>query len=63
VVLEGPADWRAEQKKLTEVLDRILRNTVSSGLAVISSFKPVTAEDIQKRTGFMFNVRNEGIAL
>ena len=63
VVLEGPVDWWAEQKRLGRLSDQILWDTVGTGHPVVTSFKPVCPEDIQKRTGFMFNVRREGIAL
>jgi uncharacterized protein len=63
VVLEGPLDWWAEQKKLSPLSDQILRDTVAIGQPAVISFKPVTPDDLQKRTGFMFNVRREGIAI
>jgi predicted nucleotidyltransferase len=63
VVLEGPLDWWAEQKKLSPLSDQILWDTVGIGRPAVISFKPVTPDDLQKRTGFMHNVRNEAIAL
>ncbi|MDR3528417.1 MAG: nucleotidyltransferase domain-containing protein [Rhizomicrobium sp.] len=63
VVLEGPVDWWAEQKQLSALSDQILWDTVGTAQPVVTSFKPVCPEDIHKRTGFMFNVRREAIAL
>jgi predicted nucleotidyltransferase len=63
VVLEGPVDWWAEQDRLSALSDQILRETVGTGHPIDASFKPVCPEDVQKRTGFMFNVRREAIAI
>ena len=60
VVLEGPVDWWAEQKLLGDISWDIGMDT--AGKAILS-LKPVTPDDLQKRTGFMHNVRNEAIAL
>lgn len=60
VVLEGPLDWWAEQKPLGDISWTIGMDTAGK---VILSLKPVTLMDLQKRTGFMHNVRNESIPL
>jgi uncharacterized protein len=60
VVLEGPLDWWAEQKRLGGISWAIGMDTAGK---YVLSLKPVTPDDLQKRTGFMHNVRNEAIPL
>jgi predicted nucleotidyltransferase len=60
VVLEGPLDWRPEMERLAGLSTRIGIET--AGKAILS-LKSVTPDDLQKRTGFMHNVRNEAIAI
>jgi uncharacterized protein len=56
VVLESPLDWWTEVQKLGEISGRIGLDTAG---AAILSLRPVTAEQLQERTGFMHNVRRE----
>jgi predicted nucleotidyltransferase len=60
VVLEGPVDWWAETERLGDISWAIGMET--AGKAILS-LKPVTPDDLQKRTGFMHNVRNEAVPL
>jgi predicted nucleotidyltransferase len=60
VVLEGELDWWAEMDQLARLSTRIGIET--AGKAILS-LKSVTPDDLQKRTGFMHNVRNEAIAI
>lgn len=60
VVLEGPIDWHAEMDQLARLSTGIGIET--AGKAILS-LKSVTPDDLQKRTGFMHNVRNEAIAI
>jgi predicted nucleotidyltransferase len=63
VVLEGPLDLWPEQKKLSAVSSSLLWKTIAEGRAVDVSFKPMTEEQTQQRTGFMHNVRQEAVEL
>jgi predicted nucleotidyltransferase len=63
VVLEGPVDFWPELKRLAELSGDITWDTVRSGNPVVASFKAVTEDDIQRRTGFMHNVRREMIEI
>jgi predicted nucleotidyltransferase len=63
VVLEGPLDVWQEQRTLSGLSSRLLWRTVAEGRAVDVSFKPMTEEQTQQRTGFMHNVRQEAIEL
>ena len=63
VVLEGPLDLWPEQKRLSAVSSSLLWKTIAEGRPVDVSFKPTTEEQIQQRTGFMYNVRREAIEL
>ncbi len=60
VVLEGPVDWWAEMERLGDISWAIGMDTAGR---YVLSLKPVTSDDLQKRTGFMHNVRNEAISL
>ena len=60
VVLEGEFHWWDEVKRMGDISWTIGMDT--AGKAILS-LKPVTPDDLQKRTGFMHNVRNEAIAL
>lgn len=63
VVLDGPIDLWAEQKKLSALSSKILWNTIAAGNPMDVSLKPVTEEQVGKRTGFMHNVRRESVEL
>jgi uncharacterized protein len=63
VVLEGPIDYWPELNRLAELSSDILWDTVAGGDPVVASFKAVAEEDIQRRTGFMHNVRREMIEI
>lgn len=64
VVLEGPFDRWAETMRLAELSADILWDTTAvPGESVVASFKPVSEEDLHRRTGFLHNVRNEAVAL
>ena len=56
VVLEGPLDRWRERSRLSALSASIGLETAGK---VILSLKPMTEEQIQERTGFMFNVRRE----
>lgn len=60
VVLDGTLDWRAEMEQLAKLSTRIGIETAGM---VILSLKAVTPDDLQKRTGFMHNIRNEAISI
>lgn len=62
VVLEGPIE-RPEQKRLSDISWRILQETVAEGHPADISFKLMTEEQTRERTGFMHNVRLEGLEL
>ncbi len=63
VVLEGPLDYWKELRRLADLSSAITWDTVATGNPVVASFKAVTEEMVQKRTGFMHNVRREGIQI
>lgn len=63
VMLEDPIDQKLEQKKLSELGERIGWETIAEGHPVVAYFKLMTEEQMQQRTGFMHNVRLEGIDL
>ncbi len=63
VVLQGPVDFWPEQKALSALSSDILWKTVAEGRPADVSFRPVTEDQIQQRTGFMHNVRKEMIQL
>lgn len=63
VVLEGPLDLWTEQKRLSTLSSKILWKTIAEGRPADVSFKPMTEEQTQQRTGFMHNVRQEAIEL
>lgn len=63
VVLTGPIDHRQELKRLSELSHDITWDTAGYGNAIVASFKAVTEDQIQQRTGFMHNVRREMIEL
>jgi len=58
VVLEGPFDWWSEVKRLGEVSWNITYDT-----GAVPSLKPVAPEELERRTGFMHNVRQEALTL
>jgi len=58
VVLEGPFHWWEEVKRMGGISWAITYET-----GAVPSLKPVSPADLEKRTGFMHNVRNEAIAL
>ena len=59
VVLEGPIERPAEQKKLVGLSTRILWETIAEGNPAVVSFMSMTEELMHQRTGFMHNVRLE----
>lgn len=63
VVLEGPFHWWDEVKRLSDLSVEILDATLGQGKPAVISFKPMTEDETRQRTGFMHNVRNEGITL
>ena len=63
VVLEGPLDDWKELHRLAELSHDITWDTVKSGTPVVASFKAVTEDQVQQRTGFMHNVRREAVQL
>jgi predicted nucleotidyltransferase len=63
VVLDGPIDLWSEQKRLSAVSSNLLWKTIAERHPIDVSFKPMTEEQIQQRTGFMHNVRREAIEL
>jgi len=63
VVLEEPFNRWDETMRLAGLSDRILRASMDWDEAAIVSFKPMSEEDTKRRTGFMHNVRNEGLDL
>ena len=58
VVLEGEFHWWDEVKRMGDISWAITYDT-----GAVPSLKPVAPTDLEKRTGFMHNVRNEAIAL
>jgi uncharacterized protein len=63
VVLEGAFDHWAEVRRLAGLSTDMTWATVEREHPVVASFKPMTPEQFQARTGFLHNVRREGIAL
>ena len=63
VVLGGPIDRWTEQKRLSALSSNLLWKTIAEGCPADISFKPMTEEQTQQRTGFMHNVRREAIEL
>jgi len=63
VVLEGPFDHWAEVHRLSGLSTDLTWSTVEREHPVVASFKPMTVEQFQARTGFLHNVRREAIAL
>lgn len=63
VVLEGPFDHWAEVGRLAGLSDDILWRTIEDKNPVVASFKPMTPEQFQARTGFLHNVRKDAIPL
>jgi predicted nucleotidyltransferase len=63
VVLEGPVDHWDEVKRLAGLSSDLTWETVELDHPLVVSFKPMTVEQFQARTGFLHNVRREGIAL
>ena len=60
VVLEGPFHWWDEVKRLGRISSDV---AIKSAGVVMFSLRPVTAAQIQERTGFMHNVRREAVPL
>jgi uncharacterized protein len=60
VVLDGPLDRWEERKRLSALSAAIGLETAGK---VILSLKPLSEEQMQERTGFMFNVRREARAI
>jgi uncharacterized protein len=58
VVLTPPFDWWEEVKRMAEISSQ---HTFDTG--AILSLRPVTPEQIQERTGFMHEVRREGVRI
>jgi uncharacterized protein len=58
VVLEGPFHWWDEVKRLGEISWQITYDT-----GAVPSLKPVTPAELERRSGFMHNVRLEARAL
>ncbi|HTT84272.1 MAG TPA: nucleotidyltransferase domain-containing protein [Rhizomicrobium sp.] len=58
VVIKPPFDHWAELSRLSDLSAKLTWDT----LAVVS-FRPVTASDVDARTGFMHNVRREAVIL
>src|SRR5213080_5282199 len=63
VVLEGPLDYWKELHRLAELSHNITWETAGTGHTVVASFKAVTEEQVQQRTGFMHNVRRKAVEL
>ena len=63
VVLDGPFDHWAEVGRLAGLSDDILWRTIEQENPVVASFKPMTPEQFQARTGFLHNVRKDAIPL
>jgi uncharacterized protein len=63
VVLEGPLDYWTELQRLADLSNNITWDTAGTGNTAVPSFKAVTEEQLQQRTGFMHNVRKEGVPL
>jgi predicted nucleotidyltransferase len=63
VVLEEPFDHWAEVKRLGRLSMDLTWETVDSDHPVVASIKPMTPEQFAARTGFLHNVRREGITL
>jgi len=63
VVLEGPFDFWTEVRRLSGLSADLTWDTVEQDNPVVASFKPMTPEQFTARTGFLHNVRREGIAL
>lgn len=58
VVLQSPFDWWEEQRSLSRLSDRLLVETWAE-----LSLQPVSEEGLQRRTGFMHNVRKEAVRI
>ena len=63
VVLEGPVERWPEQKKLCDLASNIEWEAGGKGAPVALSLKAMTEEQMQQRTGFMHNVRLDGVEL
>ncbi|MGC9952729.1 MAG: nucleotidyltransferase domain-containing protein [Rhizomicrobium sp.] len=63
VVLEGPLDYWKELHRLADLSSEITWETVATGNPVVASFKAMTEDQLQQRTGFMHNVRREAVPL
>jgi uncharacterized protein len=57
-VIKPPFDHWAELNRLSDLSAELTWETHA-----VISFRPVTASDIEARTGFMHNVRREAVAL
>lgn len=63
VIVEGPFDHWTEVHRLAGLSDDILWRTIEQENPVVASFKPMTPEQFQARTGFLHNVRKDAIPL
>ena len=63
VVLEGPVERWPEQERLSDLASKLEWEAVGRGEPVALSLKPMTEEQMKQRTGFMHNVRLDGVEL
>lgn len=63
VILEPPVDHWKEVNRLGDLSTALTWETVEWDEPVVASFKPMTPEEFQARTGFLHNVRMEAIPL
>ncbi len=63
VVLDGPFNHWTEVDRLAGLSDHILWRTIEHKNPVVASFKLMTPEQFQARTGFLHNVRKDAISL
>jgi uncharacterized protein len=63
VVLEPPLDFWAEVHRLSKISSQLTWDAIEREHPVYVSLRPSTPEQIQARTGFMHNVRNDAMEL
>jgi uncharacterized protein len=63
LVLEPPFDYWSEQRRLSELSSQLTWDTADMQNPIVASFRPVTPDQFQARTGFMHNVRGEAVEL
>lgn len=63
VVLGGPVEYWPERERMSRLARKIEWESVGKGEPVILSLKSMSEEQTQQRTGFMHNVRLDGIEL